>query len=661
MRLGLRARSALALSGCILLVLLLALLAGWYALRSMEHNLGRAFARNTTQYSKLRVLAPVERELALAQRFADSEVTRRWLADENDPARRELFFAEAERYRLAFFDRSYSIASTASNRYWFNDARSPSSQQPRYVLNPATQADAWFFNTIASPAPFNINVDADSKLGLVKVWLNLVVRDGDRVLGVASTGYDFSSFIQRLTSSAAPGVTPMLLGRDGSLQAHPDARLIAFSTANNAGARHRSIYDLLGSDAERRELGDALSRAAAAPDAIELLPVHLQGRSELLSVSYSPELNWFVATSVDLKAAQVIDGRLWLPLVIVGLALLALLTTAITLAVDRLLLTPLLKLTASARSIEQGQYAVQLPAARGDELGELTRAFGAMAERVRQHTDELEGRVLERTRELSEVNQQMAVATRKLGDSLEYAGLIQSAILPEREMTATLGDRQFVLWLPRDRVGGDFYLFRADEHGYLVGVIDCAGHGVPGALMTMVAHTAINVAIDALGLGDPAALLTQLDERIRGMLGTGHDRSQIATRMDAGLAYVDTRAQLLRYAGAKTSLYWVKDEQIGELAGDRRAIGDRRRTPFTTQQLPLHGATTLYLTSDGLLDQAGGDKGFSFGEARLRAMLLRHAEQPMDRQRQEFMRELAEFQGELPQRDDITLLGWRCG
>ncbi|MBF3347939.1 HAMP domain-containing protein, partial [Pseudomonas aeruginosa] len=149
--------------------------------------------------------------------------------------------------------------------------------------------------------------------------------------------------------------------------------------------------------------------------------------------------------------------------------------------------------------IAAGRYDTPLPLARQDEIGSLSKAFASLADQVRRHTAELEDKVQERTQALEEANREMAAAQKKIGDSLDYASLIQRAILPDRQLSATLGEHHFILWKPRDVVGGDFYVYREQTDGYLIGVVDCAGHGVPGALMTMLARAAIDHAIEAVG------------------------------------------------------------------------------------------------------------------------------------------------------------------
>lgn len=659
MRLGLRAKSALALGLCIAIVLALAVLAGRRALGTVEENLGTAFARNVTRYNKQRILAPVARELALSQRLAGSEVTRRWLLDETNPDKKALFFAEAEGYRHDFVDHSYFVISGLTHHYYFNDKHSKYSDSARYSLHANDPNDAWFFNTLKKSTDYNINIDFDVKLKVTKVWFNVLVKDGKRNLGLAGTGLDLTTFLNRFINSAETGVTPILLNRAGMIQAHPDRKLIDYSSINDKGANHSSIDRLLSSPRDIERMRDALRRSAAKPDAIEVLWANLGGKRCLFSISFIPEMNWYVLTAVDLKAAGVIDTSVWKPFIAGTGLLLLVLVLCIVIAADRIFLTPLLKLTTAVRALGAGNYEMELPPAGNDELGELTRSFGVMAAQVRSHTEQLETKVSERTQELVSVNQQMSAANKKIGDSIQYASLIQNAILPARELERTLAGKHFVLWRPRDVVGGDFYVYRTSDRGCLLGVVDCAGHGVPGALMTMVAQTSIDVAADTLGLNDPAAILKQVDTRIRAVLPPTIEGAQSASQMDAGLMYVDFQDNTITFAGAKVSLYLCDGARVEEIKGDRYAIGGKRMAVFTNRSAPLDAGTTYYLTTDGLLDQAGGPKGLSLGGDRFATLLRENVGRPFAEQQEAFDRALADYQGTLPQRDDITLMGFR--
>jgi sigma-B regulation protein RsbU (phosphoserine phosphatase) len=660
MNIGLRAKSALALLVCIGVALALSLFAGWRAVLGIEENLGASFARNFTQYNEQRVLAPVLRELALSQRLAESEVSRRWLRDENNSQKKALFFAEAAHYQKAFTDRSYFLISNKTRHYYFNDRKSRLSDKPRYSLNPQDKNDAWFFKTMRDLKTdgvhgFNINVNVDVKLKVTKVWFNVLVNDGNQKLGLAGTGLDLTTVLDHFLKSAETGVTPILINNAGAIQAHPNKKLINFDSVG-AAKYSRTIFGLLNS-VDARALKAAMDSARIEDEKIQLLHATLDGRQQIIALSYVPELGWYVMTAVDLQAARVLDKELLLPLLLGGIVMVVLLLAAITFAVNRLLLTPVIRLTASARELGKGNYDAPLPPASGDELGELTRAFGTMASQVRSYTENLESKIQERTRELTEVNHQMEIANKNIGDSIQYASLIQNAILPERDLTATPGLDYFVWWQPRDIVGGDLYIFRTEEKGYLIGVVDCSGHGVPGALMTMIAHATIHIVIDEMGAKNPAEILHQSDVRLRNTLRASDESNRLATHMDAGLCYVDLEAKTVIYAGAKTSLYWSDGKNGGELKGDRLVLGGKREALFHNQTLPLKGKS-FYLTTDGVLDQSGGESGYGFGNERFSSLIGRISKLPFETQRENFIRELESYQDGRPQRDDITIIGF---
>lgn len=658
-RLGLRGKSVLALFGACVLVLLISALIGWQVVASVRSRLGTAFARNVTLLNRERILAPLTRELALSLRLARSQAIRQWLLAEDDPDKKASALREAESFRGDFNDKSYFIISALSNHYFFNDGKAAYSEAPRYRLKADDQQDAWFFNTMKNGKPFNINVDPDVKLNVTKVWFNVPIKEGGRWIGMAGSGLDLSAFLHDFVSAAEPGVTPMIVDADGAIQAHPDGTRIAFNSGTKRAARDKSLFGLLRDAGDIDAARGALAAAAAAPGGARFFSATLQGKRQLFAVSFIPELGWHVVTAVDLDTANVIDRRLLAGVAAVAVGLLALVMLSFVFAMNRLVLAPLTRLTQSAQRMAQGNYSASLPPAGNDEIGELTEAFGAVAAKVRDHTEELERTVRERTRELVAANRDMQAAHKKISDSISYASLIQRAILPDRQLAGALGGNYFVLWRPRDVVGGDFYVCRQTPAGCLIGVVDCAGHGVPGAFMTMLARAAIDQAIDEAGAANPAGILAHTDKAMRTMLQGELKQRDIATLMDAGMAYVDFRAGHITFAGARIALYWSDGSEIDCIKGDRRSIGDRQAGAYRNQDVKLLPSRTFYLSTDGFIDQAGGDKGFGFGNARFTDMLRRHADKPLGEQGRAFESTLAAYQGGHPQRDDITIVCFR--
>ncbi len=654
--LGLRGKSLLALLLTCLLAFVFAGFIGREALLGVQNRFGEAYARNVVQLNRERLFAPVSRELALAQRLAASQLTLAWLNDERNPTKRETFFKEAAGYQQALGDHAYFAASARSNSYYSNGPDQAPSETPRYEMSPDNPRDEWFFQTLQANAPYALNVDRSVVTGELKVWFNVQVRDGDRRLGLVGSGIGLQAFLDDFIESNKVGVESMVLDAFGSILVHPNQNLV---TLNAETARGRSlstnILGLLAASAVRQ----AMAESRDSPGSVATVRVTLDGAPRLLALSWIPELQWFVASAVDLSTAQVVEVRPLLPAISLFLVLFLLLIGGGAWLVEKRVLKPLRQLRRSAQALAAGQYDAPLPLHRQDEIGELSAAFGAMAQKVRSHTSELENRVRERTRDLEQANRDMAAAHKKIDDSIDYASLIQRSILPNRQLVSAMGDRHAVLWRPRDVVGGDFYVYRADDHGCLFGVVDCAGHGVPGALMTMLAHAAIDQALGSTGLADPAAALARTDAIVRSMLKEEDDAHALATNMDIGLAYVDLKRRKVHYSGAKIALYYCDGEDVHEVKAARRAIGDKRVGEYHNTSIDLRSGRTFYMTTDGFLDQAGGDQGYGFGNSRFASMIREHARRPLAEQGEAFSLALARYQGEFPQRDDITMLCFR--
>ncbi|SFD00545.1 HAMP domain-containing protein [Thiohalospira halophila DSM 15071] len=499
-----------------------------------------------------------------------------------------------------------------------------------------------------------VNVNPDAELGVTRVWVNVVVRRAGEAVGLAGTGLDLSRFLEEFVRADEAGVDPLIVDADGAIQAHPDPDRIAYGSAaglESAGQESEGSLDA-ALEGDAGALTAAMARAGAG--AIPVITANLDGRPQRLAVTAVPALDWYVISAVDLEAATVLEGPWLQSAALAGGVTLLVLMGGFAWGVDRLILRPLRSLQYSATALAEGDYRVALPESRRDEIGDLGQAFGSMAEQVAEHTSRLEEGVRQRTRELETAN-------RRIQDSINYAALIQRALLPDGRLTETLGPDHFILWHPRDGVGGDFYLFRSEAGGdrFLVGAVDCAGHGVPGALMTMLARTAFDEAMTTLGIDSPAALLRRADETLREMVRQSAMPESVATNLDAGLVCVDRTAGRLRFAGARIALHASDGAEVQELAPARRALCDRRQGEYTDQSHPTDPRMTYYLVTDGYLDQAGGDHGFGFGNTRFRELLRDHARRPMAEQATALEEALSSYRGDHEQRDDITVLAFR--
>jgi serine phosphatase RsbU (regulator of sigma subunit) len=664
---SLRGRSALVLLLINLVVGALTVGAFLVTARGIAQAFARRFAEKHALLDKSRILAPIQREVALARKLADSEVMRAWCRAEADPAAARMARAELESFRQAFSDHSYFFIPAASRHYYFNNAADEfRGHELRYTLDPADPANAWYFKTMASEEAFSLHVDSSEQLGLLKVWINVLVQDGRRKLGLVGTGVDLSAFMRETAQSGDRAVTTVLVDRKGYLQAYPNSNYMDYNARMKDEARRMTLFQLLGSDADRALLRARITRLSSGQSGLEVFPLVVEGRRYLVAATFMSEIDWVNLALVD--PAQVMGLRPFAPILGFMLFSLVLTIVLVSLLLNRLVLKPLERLTASSRRIAQGQYEIELPVDRRDEIGLLTDSFNHMAATIRDHTANLERKVQERTEALSRANQKLTESSRKITDSLDYAHLIQASMLPKAETLAAAIPDHFVLFRPRDIVGGDFYGFAQDPEGFLVAVGDCAGHGVPGAFMSMSASAVLEQLLAKLGPEDPALILRELNDAMKSLLHQS-ERALGSGRLDNGLDLALVRvlpaAGVARFAGARLSLWTVgPDGALQEHKGDPQSLGYRRSLTdfhFTNKEIPLAAASSFYLFTDGILDQHGGPKGFGFGQRRLREVILAMSDQPMSRQLGILEGILRDYQGSNLQRDDITFMGFRVG
>jgi serine phosphatase RsbU (regulator of sigma subunit) len=368
----------------------------------------------------------------------------------------------------------------------------------------------------------------------------------------------------------------------------------------------------------------------------------------LITVINALAISYLIVISGNIAINETISdhGRL---VVFSLMLLLGVLTALSFLIIERRVVNPLIRLVRETNNIQQAHSNELLTISRADdEVAKLVRAFNQLLTEMRNTYQKLQ-----------DSNDQLLKANKQIEDSIRCAGVLQRSILPDRELEDIFAERYFVLWEPKDIVGGDYYLFHKEQGRFLTGVADCAGHGVPGAMMTMMARSGVDRSIQEVGISSPARLLSNLDASLRSLVIDEQQTRTVATSMDMGLVVLDFENRQLRFAGARISLYWSNGIEIHWLAGENRAICDRRRGNYVDHDLELLPGYTYYLTTDGYLDQSGGEHGFSIGSQRFTALLVENARKPLAEQRQAFSESLARFRGNHPQRDDITILSFR--
>ncbi len=271
---------------------------------------------------------------------------------------------------------------------------------------------------------------------------------------------------------------------------------------------------------------------------------------------------------------------------------------------------------------------------------------------------ELEQKVSERTAELSEQKKIVEEKNKDITDSITYAKRLQKAILPSEEIWKTALKDSFIFYLPKDIVAGDFYWLEKRDNVVFVAAADCTGHGVPGAMVSVVCSNAMNRAYKEFGIDDPGKLLDKVRELVLDTFSKSSD--QVKDGMDISLARIDLNTREVAWAGANNPLWYVSNGIVNEIKGNKQPIGiSDSPVPFTTHQVNLKAGDLIYLFTDGYADQFGGPRGKKFKYKPLQELLLAIAEKPMSAQHQILHSTLTGWRGSLEQIDDVCIVGIR--
>ncbi len=271
----------------------------------------------------------------------------------------------------------------------------------------------------------------------------------------------------------------------------------------------------------------------------------------------------------------------------------------------------------------------------------------------------LEEKVIERTATVVAQKEELAQKNKDITDSIRYAKRIQFAILPpEIPFKDT-----FILFKPKDIVSGDFYWL--DQIGDLefLAAVDCTGHGVPGAFMSLIGYTSISKIVREMKIYKPSEILNQLNiEIIRSLQKQDEAGGAIQDGMDMSLICYNTKTKLLQFAGAFNPLWLFRDDNLREIKADRYSIGRSSADivkEFTNHEINIKKGDFIYFFSDGYADQFGGDSGKKFKTKPMKELIIALQDQPPEKQRQILENTIEAWRGEIEQVDDILVIGRR--
>ncbi|MFZ5553825.1 MAG: GAF domain-containing SpoIIE family protein phosphatase, partial [Bacteroidota bacterium] len=272
----------------------------------------------------------------------------------------------------------------------------------------------------------------------------------------------------------------------------------------------------------------------------------------------------------------------------------------------------------------------------------------------------LEEKVKERTAEVVKQKEIIEEKNKHITDSIIYAKRIQRAILPPEETFSAFLKNSFVLYKPKDIVSGDFYWLERKENKILFAVVDCTGHGVPGAFMSIIGYNGLNQIVNEYNITQPAEILNRLNSIITNTLKQHADQSKIRDGMDISVCCINLEQNKLEYAGANNPIFILRNNEVVEVKADKHPIGNfvgEKEFRFTNKELDLIPGDLLYLFSDGYADQFGGPRGKKLKYTQFRDLLIQHKDKSMKQQKEILDALFEDWKGDLEQIDDVCIIG----
>ncbi|MEY4505142.1 MAG: hypothetical protein RL154_1439 [Pseudomonadota bacterium] len=336
---------------------------------------------------------------------------------------------------------------------------------------------------------------------------------------------------------------------------------------------------------------------------------------------------------------------------------------------------PINILSKKAKKVSSGDFGTILKTSSVSvELSELMVSFNTMSRQLEEYfhgfkklNNELEQKVVERTSELSNLMVDLEDLNRELNSSIEYAALIQSAIISHENVIKPYFSSCFAVWQAKDCVGGDMIMFEhiVQNDSCLIFVFDCTGHGVPGAFVSMLVK-AVQQSIMATVMQDitkdisPALILATFNKTIKSLLKQNNQDTLSNAGFDGAVAYFSKSKQIMRFAAGYSHVIFARGDDIQIMNGDKHSIGYRTSNVdfvFTDKEITTQPNDIFIFSTDGLYDQNGGAKDLPFGKKRVVKMLQEYKDEPFNEIKEIILYELGEYQGSNARNDDIAFVG----
>ncbi len=395
---------------CILLVALSGYLFWNKIYNLIIDNLANKYTKSNVLYQKERICGIINRELAISQLMSGSKIMKLWAKNENDMFYRDIATQEFDNYRKKFTSKSAFFVIHESLNYYYADENSKEVKIIK-TLKKDRKDDLWYFITTEQGQLYTLNVDFDKEVGKTNLWINVVMLDDGILRGVIGTGIEITDFIRDFIERSENDAKSFILHEDGAIFAAKDKSLLNMRIIDKA-QRQTKIQDLTNPE-NSKQLDMKLKNILTNTDKIDVFRIKFDDGEYTAAIAYIPELKWIVLSAISID--KIINIRdLLIPIIIVFIVV-VLVFVSFGLLVQRMIIKPIGRISASTNNIKEGKYDTNIIYSYNDEIGELCSLFNIMTNKIKEHIENLENKVAERTKEL-------AISKDKISTLLDSSG-----------------------------------------------------------------------------------------------------------------------------------------------------------------------------------------------------------------------------------------------
>ena len=326
----------------------------------------------------------------------------------------------------------------------------------------------------------------------------------------------------------------------------------------------------------------------------------------------------------------------------------------------KVITSPIKKLLNNVNRITKGDLSGRADVEGNNEITKLSEKFNDMVERLQTLYNNLEAKVKERTADLNAKKNELEEQKKDIEDSIRYAKRIQNAILPPMPYVKSLFPNSFIFYQSKDIVSGDFYWVGEVDNIKLMAIVDCTGHGVPGAFMSIIGNNQLTQTVGIERTDLPSKILNDVNSGVTALLRQTKGNTEVKDGMDLALISIDYETLELNFAGAYNPLYIIRDKELIEIKADKFPISgflNQDLEKFNNNKFQLKKDDMLFMFSDGYMDQFGGPKGKKFKSRNMKNLMIEICHLPCEEQHDILKNTITDWMVNEEQVDDILVSG----